>query len=77
MRMIMPTKHPRINITLEKQLAALLEEIAEQENVSISSLTKELILEALERREDLALSDIAKIRDTDNAKKVKHKDAWK
>ena len=44
---------------------------------SVSSLTKELILEALERREDMALSAIAELRDKPKVKKVKHDDAWK
>ncbi|HSW70154.1 MAG TPA: hypothetical protein VLI69_08415 [Gammaproteobacteria bacterium] len=59
----MPTKNPRINITLEESTAGLLANLAEHEQKSISSLAKELILEALECREDMALSVIAKIRD--------------
>ncbi|EKD70302.1 MAG: hypothetical protein ACD_46C00575G0002 [uncultured bacterium] len=73
----MPTANPRINITLEKTLASLLEQQAKLEHKSVASIAKELILEALERREDVALSAIAKIRDTKNAKRIKHKDAWK
>ena len=73
----MPTKNPRINITLESALAGLLAEIAEQEEISVSSLAKELVLEALERREDIALSAIAKVRDTGKSKRVKHENAWK
>ena len=73
----MPTKNPRINITLEKATAGFLVHLAHQEHKSVSSLAKELILEALERREDMVLSAIAEIRDTDNAKKIKHDDAWK
>ncbi len=48
-----------------------------QENKSVSMLAKELILEALEYREDLALSTLAKIRDKSKVKKIKHEDAWK
>ncbi len=73
----MPTKNPRINITLEASLSGLLSEIAAQEDISVSSLAKELVLEALERREDIALSILAKIRDTEKAKRVKHDHAWK
>jgi hypothetical protein len=43
----------------------------------MSFLAKELILEALEQREDLALSEIAKVRDIKRAKTIKHEDAWK
>jgi hypothetical protein len=73
----MPTKNPRINITLEESLSGLLASLAEQEHISISSLAKELLLEALERREDVALSTIAEIRDVAKAKRVKHANAWK
>ena len=40
-------------------------------------LQKIKMIEALERREDMVLSDIAKARDVVKAKKVKHTDAWK
>jgi uncharacterized protein (DUF1778 family) len=73
----MTTKNPRINITLEKSITVLLTQFAEHEHKSISSIAKELVLEALDRREDKALSAIAEARDTTKAKRVKHKDAWK
>jgi hypothetical protein len=73
----MPTKNPRINITLEESTASLLSSLAEQEHKSISGLTKELVLEALERREDMALSAIAEIRDVPKKKRIKHDDVWK
>ena len=73
----MPTKNPRINITFEEATAALLAHLARQEHMSVSSLAKELILEALERREDMVLSAIAEIRDIENGKRIKHDDAWK
>lgn len=73
----MPTKNPRVNITLEESLADILSSLAKGEKKSISSLAKELIFEALERREDLNLSAIAEIRDIPKAKRIKHSDAWK
>lgn len=73
----MPTKNPRVNITFEEATAELLVDLAEQENKSVSSLAKELILEALERREDMVLSALAEARDKENAKKIKHSHAWK
>ena len=73
----MPTSNSRINITFEKSTAGLLSYLAEQEHKSISSLVKEFILEALERREDKVLSAIAEIMDHARVKKVKHNDAWK
>ncbi len=73
----MPTKNPRINITVEEAAADLLAIMAKREKKSISSIAKELILDALERREDLALSELAHMRESENGKRVKHKDAWK
>ncbi len=73
----MPTKNPRINITLEKSTARLLASIAAEEHKSVASLAKELVLEALERREDMSLSAMADIRDDSKVKRVRHDDAWK
>lgn len=73
----MPTKNPRVNITFEAQWLAVLSEMAASEGKSVSGLAKELVLEALDRREDMALSAIAKKRDTKGSKFVSHKDAWR
>ena len=69
---------PRINIALEKAYFELLTLLAEQENTSVSSLAKELILETLDNREDMVLSEIARIRDdVEKTRKIKHEKAWK
>ena len=73
----MPTQNPRINITFEAATALLLSQLAKKNHKSVSSMAKELIMEALERREDMVLSAVAEARDTKSAKKVKHKDVWK
>ena len=73
----MPTRNPRVNVTFEESTVEFLTDLAKQEDKSVSSLVKELILEALERREDVALSAIAEIRDAQHTKKIKHEDAWK
>jgi uncharacterized protein (DUF1778 family) len=73
----MPTKNPRINITLEESTAGLLAQLAKQEHKSVSNIAKELVLEALERREDRVLSAIAEARDVIKTKRIKHDDAWK
>ncbi len=77
METLMPTQNPRINITFDVETAKTLTDLSHQEHKSVSSLAKELIIEALERREDRALSAIAEVRDTPHAKRVKHDDAWK
>ncbi|HEV2916470.1 MAG TPA: DUF6290 family protein [Candidatus Babeliales bacterium] len=73
----MPTKNPRINITIEPETQKLLSVLAHQEQRSVSSLATELILEALERREDIGLSTIAQERDTEEMEIVSHDDIWK
>lgn len=73
----MPTKHPRINTAFEPNMVGILGLLAKQEHKSVSGLAKELILDALERREDMALSAIAKTRDVQEQKMIKHSDAWK
>ncbi len=73
----MATKNPRINVTFEQATANMLVDLAKQEHKSISSLVKELALEALEMREDLYLSKIAENLDRKDSKTYTHKDVWK
>lgn len=73
----MPTQNPRVNVTLESAIVCVLSRLARQEHKSVSGLTKELIIEALESREDLALSVLAEARDHSEVKWISHKDAWK
>jgi predicted transcriptional regulator len=73
----MATLHPRLSITFDPEKAALLSVLAEQNHQSISAMAKELIIEALERREDMGLSALAAKRDTKHQKRIKHHDAWK
>lgn len=73
----MATLHPRLNITFDAEKAALLADLAKKNHRSISAMAKELILEALELREDIALSTLAEHRDTRHQKRIKHQDAWK
>ena len=73
----MATKNPRINVTFEETTAGLLSTLARYEHKSISSLVRELALEALEMREDLYLSKVAEKIDVKGAKVYKHDDVWK
>jgi len=75
--MAMATKNPRINITFEESTAGLLSYLANQEHKSVSGLAKELIIDALDRREDMFLAEIAERRDHADSRKVKHTDVWK
>lgn len=74
----MTTTHPRLNVSFLPETAALLTNIAKREGKTVSGLARELILDALEQREDVVLSKLAEERDRDNAgkKTVSHKAAW-
>ena len=74
----MPTKNPRINIVLEEPLYKLIREMAEKDGLSMSNLSRDLIREALELREDYALATLAEERDgtLKAADRLDHDDAW-
>lgn len=73
----MPTQNPRVNITFEPATVVVLLSLAKQEHKSLSGLTKELVLEALDRREDRVLSALAETRERKAVGTIKHDDAWK
>ena len=73
----MPTKNPRVNVTFEEATANLLSNLARKQQKSVSSLVRELALEALELQEDLYLSKVAEKLDVKGAKTYSHKEAWK
>ena len=72
----MATKYPRINVTFEKILISELTLLSKQVNKSVSSLVRELTIEALELREDRYLSRIAEKLDNPDSKLFDYKDAW-
>jgi len=55
----MPSTNPRIDVVCEKPLYAAIAEIAAREGCSLSSVVRDLLLESLELREDIALAKIA------------------
>lgn len=72
----MPTHNPRINIVANEELYNSLSALAASEEKSLSAISKELIIEALEKREDQYLSEIANLRDKDHNKTLSHKEIW-
>jgi predicted DNA-binding protein len=72
-----PTKNPRLNVVLDPELYELVEKISKQEEKSMSVVAKELIEDALEKHEDLLLSEIAMKREAKSKKTVPHDKAWK
>ncbi|MEM9416941.1 MAG: hypothetical protein AAF963_01150 [Bacteroidota bacterium] len=73
----MPTLKSRVNLTLEPETLTLLNGMAQKEHQSVASMAKALMLEALEYREDIALSTVASVRMHESHATVKHNDAWK
>jgi predicted DNA-binding protein len=74
----MPTKNPRVNIVVEPFLYDVLRDLAAAEGVSMSTLTRDLIREAVNLREDVALAAFADARMNTFDKKaaLSHEDVW-
>lgn len=73
----MPTKNPRLNVVLTRAVHQMLSEIAENEDKSLSIVAQELIVEALDRHEDILLSGLAMKRELEYKGTVDHGKAWK
>lgn len=73
----MPTKNPRLNVVLDPELYNLVERLSKQDDKSMSVVAKELIEDALERHEDLILSEMAMNRESKSKKTISHDKAWK
>lgn len=74
----MPTTKPRINITFQPETAALLKQLARRSKKSVASLAKDMVLDALERREDAALLRFAEECEKDQVGKriYSHEEVW-
>jgi predicted DNA-binding protein len=73
----MPTKNPRLNVVLDDSLYKIIEGLATKEGKSMSVIAKDLLEDALEKHEDLLLSQMAMDRESKSKKVVPHEDAWK
>ncbi len=74
----MPTKNPRINVVLDKSLFESIQRLAQREGISLSLKARDLIKEALEIEEDLALTAFAEMREKtfSETKALKHSEVW-
>lgn len=74
----MSGKNPRINVVLEKPLYDVIERFAKREGVSLSLKVRDLVKEALEIEEDIALTQFAEEREKTFSKKksLKHNEVW-
>jgi hypothetical protein len=75
---MMPTKNPRINVALEKPIYSLIEKLAQEQGLSLSMVTRDLIREALEIHEDTVLAQVAERREATLAgrRALSHDEVW-
>ena len=74
----MPAKNPRVNVVFERPLYKNIERLAERDGVSLSLKVRDLVKEALEIEEDIALSHLAEAREKSFKRKtaLKHDEVW-
>ncbi|MBF0327715.1 MAG: toxin-antitoxin system, antitoxin component [Nitrospirae bacterium] len=74
----MPTKNPRINVMLERPLYDAIERIAVRDEISLSLKVRDLVREALEIEEDIALAHLAETREKSLNRQavLKHVEVW-
>jgi predicted DNA-binding protein len=73
----MAAKNPRLNVVLSPDTLSIIEQIAKKEGKSLSVVAKELMEDAIEKHEDLLLSEMAMKREGKTQKTVSHDKAWK
>lgn len=74
----MPNKNPRISMVIEHDIFDIIHALAKKNGVSNSAITRELVLEAIESREDTALIQIIKERlnETKESEFLSHEEVW-
>ena len=74
----MPAQNPRINVVLNNLLYQDVRLLAEKDNVSLSAKVRDLLKEALEIQEDIALSGFAEKRERtwNDSNALTHDDVW-
>lgn len=74
----MPAKNPRINVVLTPRLYADVQTLSRTRGVSLSSVVGDLIGDALEIQEDIALAALADERKKSlrKAELLSHEEAW-
>jgi hypothetical protein len=73
----MPTTNPRVNITLDDEHLKMISKFAGSQRISVSAAAKQLILEALQFKEDFYFSEMAENVEKRTKKWISHSDAWK
>ena len=75
----MPARNPRVNVVLEKPLYEAVDHLAKEEGVSLSTVVRDLVKEAIEIREDIDLVRFAETRERSlrRSRALSHKDVWR
>ena len=75
----MTTKNPRIHLVLEKPLYKTIENLARNNELSLSSQVRDLLVEAIETHEDMNLGLLAEQRAKtfNKSKALSHDEFWK
>ncbi|MEX2411883.1 MAG: hypothetical protein WD607_11055 [Candidatus Paceibacterota bacterium] len=73
----MPTKKPRLNISMSKGMKEAISKLAKRDGVPQATKASRLIELALEIEEDRIWEEIASKRDNKKDKFISHEDAWK
>ena len=75
----MPTINPRVNVVFERPVYETLRRVAKRDGVSLSLKVRDLVRQALEATEDVALGELAeeRARSFERAKAVSHGEAWR
>ena len=75
---VMPAKNPRVNVVLERPLYEALSRVAKRDGASLSLKARDLLRDALETYDDLALDRMAEERDRtfDRSRAHSHREVW-
>ncbi len=76
---LVPAKNPRVNVVLERPVYDALGRLARREGASLSTKARDLLREALETHEDVALAEIAQERDRtlERSAALSHAQVWR
>ncbi len=74
----MATKHPRLNVVLEPVLMKGVEHLAKSQGLSLSTVARDLIKEALETYEDSCWDKKAaqRLKNYSRSKSLAHQQVW-
>lgn len=72
----MPTKNPRINVSLDKEDLEIIHILSKKRNLSLSGLIQYIIHEWLEEFEDIRLLQRIEEIENDTIEYMPHKDFW-